>query len=76
VVTLRNSMTLPFQCIEAHSALGDEQNEWVLFGASGSKLVIQSSDGASSVWPAEGRTARVGLSVDSFPVKACIDIFW
>ncbi|EUC48771.1 hypothetical protein COCMIDRAFT_33844 [Bipolaris oryzae ATCC 44560] len=44
-------MAAPYQCLVARSS--KDVGDWVLFGASGPKLVVQSSNGATSVWPAQ-----------------------
>jgi hypothetical protein len=46
-----NNMDFPFQCLVARSRTADGLGAWTLFGASGPKLVVQSSDGTISVWP-------------------------
>ncbi|KAF2186820.1 guanine-N(7)--methyltransferase subunit TRM82 [Zopfia rhizophila CBS 207.26] len=46
-------MALPYQCIQACNRSANGTPDWILFGARGSKLVAQSSSGATSVWPAE-----------------------
>ncbi|KAF2874854.1 tRNA methyltransferas-like protein [Massariosphaeria phaeospora] len=51
-------MKLPYQCIEVADRSIDSGNEWLLFGASGSKLIVQSSTGVQSVWPAEEDEVR------------------
>jgi len=45
-------MTFPYQRVEACNRTRGDSHEWILFAASGPKLVVQSSGGASSVWPA------------------------
>ncbi|KAF2705255.1 guanine-N(7)--methyltransferase subunit TRM82 [Pleomassaria siparia CBS 279.74] len=45
-------MTFPYQCLGACNYSLGNSHEWTLFGASGPRLVVQSSSGASSVWPA------------------------
>ncbi|CAI9625604.1 unnamed protein product [Alternaria burnsii] len=42
-------MSAPYQCIVAHSS--ESAGEWVIFGASGSKIVAHSSRGATTTWP-------------------------
>ncbi|KAH8732771.1 guanine-N(7)--methyltransferase subunit TRM82 [Phaeosphaeriaceae sp. PMI808] len=44
-------MAFPYQCIIARNSFSGEPNVWTLVGASGSTLVVQSSNGARSVWP-------------------------
>jgi tRNA (guanine-N(7)-)-methyltransferase subunit TRM82 len=55
-------MAFPYQRIEACNRSNGNHQEWVFIGASGSDLVVQSSTGASSVWPAaDNIEVRVGL---------------
>ncbi|KAG9188668.1 hypothetical protein G6011_07373 [Alternaria panax] len=42
-------MAVPYQCIVARSSESTE--DWTIFGASGSKIVAQSSRGATTTWP-------------------------
>ncbi|KAL5121206.1 tRNA (guanine-N(7)-)-methyltransferase non-catalytic subunit trm82 [Pleosporales sp. CAS-2024a] len=42
-------MAFPFQCLVASSG-SSESGAWTLFGASGSTIVVQSSNGATSTW--------------------------
>ncbi|KAF2636624.1 guanine-N(7)--methyltransferase subunit TRM82 [Massarina eburnea CBS 473.64] len=51
-------MTLPYQCLAACSRSTGDGDEWALFGAAGSELVVQSSTGIASVWPAEESQAK------------------
>ncbi|KAF1912259.1 guanine-N(7)--methyltransferase subunit TRM82 [Ampelomyces quisqualis] len=44
-------MQFPYQCIVARSEPSESSISWTLFGASGSKIVVHSSNGATSVWP-------------------------
>ncbi|KAF2800056.1 tRNA methyltransferas-like protein [Melanomma pulvis-pyrius CBS 109.77] len=44
-------MAFPYQCIEACNRSRGGNHDWTLFGACGSRLVAQSSSGASSIWP-------------------------
>ncbi|KAF2831496.1 hypothetical protein CC86DRAFT_443164 [Ophiobolus disseminans] len=46
-------MAFPYQCLVARSETSPDSHSWILVGASGSKLVTQSSNGATSVWPQE-----------------------
>jgi hypothetical protein len=46
-------MASPYSCIEACNLSLNGKNEWVIFGASGSSIAVQSSSGASTVWPAD-----------------------
>jgi tRNA (guanine-N(7)-)-methyltransferase subunit TRM82 len=52
-------MAFPYQCLVARTGSTAAPHEWTLFGASGAKLVVQSSTGASSVWPEQDIQARV-----------------
>jgi len=45
-------MALPYQRIAACNRSVGNSWEWTLIGASGPWLAVQSSSGASSVWPA------------------------
>ncbi|KAE8832793.1 hypothetical protein HRS9122_08506 [Pyrenophora teres f. teres] len=44
-------MAVPYQCLVARRS-GDS-GDWTLFGASGSKIFVQSSNGVTSTWPAQ-----------------------
>ncbi|KAF1944099.1 guanine-N(7)--methyltransferase subunit TRM82 [Clathrospora elynae] len=44
-------MATPYQCLVSRNTTASGTSEWTLFGASGSKLVVQSSRGAASIWP-------------------------
>ncbi|KAF1839900.1 tRNA methyltransferas-like protein [Cucurbitaria berberidis CBS 394.84] len=44
-------MALPYQCLVARAGNATDSDGWTLFGASGSTLVVQSSNGAISLWP-------------------------
>lgn len=55
----RNIMILPFQRLVSRQGSAAGSNEWTLFGASGPKLVVQSSNGATSVWPEQDGHVRV-----------------
>ncbi|KAF2751011.1 guanine-N(7)--methyltransferase subunit TRM82 [Sporormia fimetaria CBS 119925] len=46
-------MPIPFTCIEACDLSEDGKSELRLYGASGTRLFVQSSSGASAVWPEE-----------------------
>lgn len=43
-------MAFPYQCLVARSESSGDGVAWTLFGTSGSKIVVQSSSGAASVW--------------------------
>ncbi|KAH4018298.1 tRNA methyltransferase non-catalytic subunit TRM82 [Parastagonospora nodorum] len=43
-------MAFPYQCLVARSESSADGAAWTLFGASGSKIVVQSSNGVASVW--------------------------
>ncbi|KAF2132942.1 hypothetical protein P153DRAFT_373589 [Dothidotthia symphoricarpi CBS 119687] len=51
-------MVLPFQCLVARSGPTATSHEWTLFGASSSKLVVQSSNGDRSIWPEQDDRVR------------------
>ncbi|KAI4918983.1 tRNA (guanine-N(7)-)-methyltransferase non-catalytic subunit trm82 [Alternaria infectoria] len=42
-------MTVPYQCIVARSS--ESSDDWTVFAASGSKIVVQSSRGSVTTWP-------------------------
>ncbi|KAF2442314.1 tRNA methyltransferas-like protein [Karstenula rhodostoma CBS 690.94] len=46
-------MTLPYQCLAACTRPVSDGHEWLLFGATGSELVAQSSSGIVSTWTPE-----------------------
>ncbi|KAJ4345790.1 tRNA (guanine-N(7)-)-methyltransferase non-catalytic subunit trm82 [Didymosphaeria variabile] len=52
-------MTLPYQCLAACTRSAAVGNGWLLFGATGSELVVQSSTGAASHWSPEIPTPEV-----------------
>ncbi|KAH7379315.1 guanine-N(7)--methyltransferase subunit TRM82 [Phaeosphaeria sp. MPI-PUGE-AT-0046c] len=56
-------MKFPFQCLVARAGSDENSGTWTLFGASGSKIVLQSSDGTTSVWPQQVAQA-VGVQED------------
>lgn len=45
------AMALPYSCIEACELSNDGKSEWVVIGTSGPRLALQSSSGATAVWP-------------------------
>lgn len=50
-------MAHPYQCILSYNDCSSQDSKWILFGASGPKLVVQSSSGVTSVWsPEKGET--------------------
>lgn len=56
VVTINpasTKMALPYQCLAACTRPGSDGHEWLLFGATGSELVVQSSTGIESTWTPE-----------------------
>jgi hypothetical protein len=53
-------MALPYQCLVARNESTEAEVKWTLFGASGPKLVAQSSNGTTSVWPEQD--GRVSVS--------------
>ncbi|USP77250.1 tRNA (guanine-N(7)-)-methyltransferase non-catalytic subunit TRM82 [Curvularia clavata] len=56
-------MAAPFQCLIARSS--QDAGDWTLFGASGSKLVVQASSGATATWPDQQAQAEEQQSSDS-----------
>jgi hypothetical protein len=55
-------MAHPYQCILSYNNPSSLEPEWILFGASGSQLVTQSSTGAISVWsPPATEKSEVGI---------------
>lgn len=58
-------MALPYQCLAACTRPADDGHEWVLYGASGSQLVAQTSAGATSVWTVESPEVKVRLFFDN-----------
>ncbi|KAF2270584.1 guanine-N(7)--methyltransferase subunit TRM82 [Lojkania enalia] len=46
---------VPYQCIQVCERSTNGSHEWILVGASGSKLVIQSSNGATRTWAGEDK---------------------
>lgn len=57
-------MALPYQCLVAHSSR--DAGDWTLFGASGPKLVVQSSHGVTSMWPEQEAQTEVSEQTGSF----------
>ncbi|KAJ4372149.1 tRNA (guanine-N(7)-)-methyltransferase non-catalytic subunit trm82 [Neocucurbitaria cava] len=51
-------MALPYQCLVARAGQGTNLKDWSLFGASGSALVAQSSNGITSVWSEQDARRR------------------
>jgi hypothetical protein len=60
------NMAFPYQCLVACSKTSD--SSWTLFGASGSKLVVTSSDGSGSEWP---QKANVAVSAHHMMLYTC-----
>ena len=58
-------MAAPYQCLVVRSS--KDVGDWVLFGASGPKLVAQSSNGATSVWPAQEAQTEVSEIMCGIP---------
>ncbi|KAL1603983.1 tRNA (guanine-N(7)-)-methyltransferase non-catalytic subunit trm82 [Paraconiothyrium brasiliense] len=58
-------MTLPYQCLTACTRPGADGHGWLLFGATGSELVVQSSTGATSNWSPEIPTSEVKVRYES-----------
>ncbi|KAL1794775.1 hypothetical protein ACET3X_006591 [Alternaria dauci] len=56
-------MSVPYQCIVAHSS--ESAGDWVIFGASGSKIVAQSSRGATTTWPPQDNQSEDQQEGDS-----------
>ncbi|KAF1969035.1 guanine-N(7)--methyltransferase subunit TRM82 [Bimuria novae-zelandiae CBS 107.79] len=52
-------MTVPYQCLASCTRPAGDDFEWLLFGATGSQLVVQSSTGATSTWAPETPTPDV-----------------
>jgi hypothetical protein len=52
-------MALPYQCLVARNESTEASVKWTLFGASGPKLVAQSSNGTTSVWPEQDERVNV-----------------
>ncbi|KAH7124045.1 guanine-N(7)--methyltransferase subunit TRM82 [Dendryphion nanum] len=48
-------MALPFQCLQSCSPSPENTAEWIIVGASGSKLLVQSSSGSASIWPTQNQ---------------------
>ena len=46
-------MAFPYQCLTVGTRPGAGGEDWAVFGATSSTLVVQSSSGTKSVWPAE-----------------------
>ncbi|KAF1948802.1 hypothetical protein CC80DRAFT_421814 [Byssothecium circinans] len=46
-------MSFSYQCLVACNRPSQDGEDWALFGAAGSRLVVQSSTGTTSVWPTE-----------------------
>lgn len=46
-------MAFPYQCLTASARSGADEEDWAVFGATSSTLVVQSSSGTKSVWPTE-----------------------
>ncbi|PVI03733.1 tRNA methyltransferas-like protein [Periconia macrospinosa] len=59
-------MAFPYQCLTALTRPGASSEDWAVFGATGSTLVVQSSNGTKSVWPtaqeAEKETEQADVS--------------
>jgi hypothetical protein len=54
-----NNMNFPYQCLVARGGTSFDPTAWTLFGATGSRLVTQSSNGTTSVWPQQDVQLRV-----------------
>ncbi|KAH8630229.1 hypothetical protein IG631_14806 [Alternaria alternata] len=62
-------MSVPYQCIVAHSS--ESAGEWVIFGASGSKIVAHSSRGATTTWPPQDNQIEVSDGVINIMFQCC-----
>jgi hypothetical protein len=64
-------MAIPYKCLVARNSPTDSGvSDWVLFGASGSRLVVQSSKGAATIWPEKDAPNRVSGSM--YFLKMCL----
>ena len=54
-------MTVPYQCIVARSS--ESSDDWTVFAASGSKIVVQSSRGSVTTWPQQDAQIEVSDGV-------------
>ena len=54
-------MAAPYQCLVAKSA--KDAGDWILFGASGPKIVIGSSSGVTSTWPEQEAQTEVSVEI-------------
>lgn len=52
-------MAFPYQCLTALTKPSVSGDDWILFGASGPTLVVQSSSGVKSSWPPEQELEKV-----------------
>jgi hypothetical protein len=80
-----NTMTLPYQCLAACSrkvpdGSGGWLYEWALFGATGSQIVVQSSNGATSTWTMHEHQAKVSnvdcLGLDTLCCVELLLVYW
>jgi hypothetical protein len=69
VVPDANIMSVPYQCIVARSSEATE--DWAIFAASGSKLVVQSSSGATTTWPQQDSRIEVSDGVMNMMWQCC-----
>jgi hypothetical protein len=55
-----NIMAVPYQCLVARNQTpGSGPAEWTLFGASGSKIIVQSSNKKTTIWPEQDSLSKV-----------------
>lgn len=52
-------MAFPYQCLTALTRPSANGEDWAVFGATGSTLAVQSSNGTKSVWPTEQDVEKV-----------------
>lgn len=57
-------MAATFQCLVAQSS--QDAGDWKLFGASGPKLVVQASSGATATWPEQQAQTEVSNKTFDF----------
>ncbi|KAF1836656.1 guanine-N(7)--methyltransferase subunit TRM82 [Decorospora gaudefroyi] len=51
-------MVIPYQCLVARNSPTPNGSDWIIVGASGSRIVIQSHNGAISTWPEQHAQSR------------------
>jgi tRNA (guanine-N(7)-)-methyltransferase subunit TRM82 len=58
-------MAFPYKCLVARNfTTASNSSDWILFAASGSRIVVQSSKGAASIWPEQDAQSRVSESME------------